>query len=142
MAESKRTGSCLCGATGFDVAVADVHGAVCHCSLCRRWASGPFMGFAVPGEGVTLKGEDKIATYASSGYGERGFCTVCGSNLFWRMQDKMLYVLSLGALADSSDAKLDNEIFIDEKPAFYNLDGDRPRLTGAEFAAFMAGKKE
>lgn len=46
-------------------------------------------------------------------------------------------MLSVGALDDSAPFTLAGEIYIDEKPDFYDLAGDHPRMTGAEFLASL-----
>ena len=40
-----RTGSCLCGQVTFTAETMPTMQA-CHCAMCRKWGSGPFM--AVP----------------------------------------------------------------------------------------------
>jgi hypothetical protein len=38
----ERTGKCMCGAVSYTAKGVDKEIAACHCSMCRRWASGPF----------------------------------------------------------------------------------------------------
>lgn len=132
------SGRCLCGAVKFtaDVAKRDVD--VCHCSMCRRWAAGPFMGLMHEGE-VAFEGAESIGVYKSSEWGERGFCKQCGTPLFWRLSGSDTYSFSAGALDDQSGLRLTMQIFIDEKPAYYDFANDTPRLTGAEAMAALSG---
>ena len=129
------TGHCLCGAVKF--AAEDVHSDVhsCHCGMCRRWSGGP--AFAVSVGNVTFTGDDSIKRFESSDWAERGFCSQCGTNLFYRLKDADQYYLWMGAFDDSSQFRLTGEIYIDEKPVTCDLAGDRPRLTGEEFMASM-----
>lgn len=129
------TGHCLCGAVSFtaeDVET-DIH--TCHCSMCRRWAGGP--GFAAGVGSVQFSGEELITRYDSSTWAERGFCSRCGSNLFYRLKDADHYILQMGTFDDQSPFKVSGEIYIDEKPAGYDLAGDHPRMTGEEFMASL-----
>jgi hypothetical protein len=129
------TGRCLCGAVSFVAAGVDPDVHACHCSMCRRWSGGP--GFAAAAGSVRLDGDEHIGRYDSSAWAERGFCTRCGTNLFYRLKASDRYLLWLGTFDDQSPFKVVNEIFFDEKPASYALAGDHPRLTGAEFLASL-----
>jgi len=67
----------------------------------------------------------------------RGFCSECGSNLVWSMQDRSMMCPLIGSVDDISDIKFTTELFIDEKPAYYSFSGDTKKMTGAEvFAEF------
>jgi hypothetical protein len=111
----------------------------CHCAMCRRWGSGPYIGIAAKGP-VAYEGEDQIALYQGSDWAERGFCRTCGSHLFWRMRTNSLSVLSAGAFDDTTGFTLDNEIYVDCASGFYAFAGERTRMTEAEAkAAFAPG---
>lgn len=131
----KATGRCLCGAVSYSAedVETDIH--TCHCSMCRRWTGGP--AFAATVGSVAFEGEENIARYDSSAWAERGFCSRCGTNLFYRMKEPNQYVLWMGTFDDPAPFRVAGEIFIDEKPATYELAGDHPRLTGAEFMAVL-----
>ena len=130
-------GHCLCSAVSYtaeDVQT-DIHS--CHCNMCRRWGGGP--GFAASVGSIAFDGEEHISRYDSSDWAERGFCNRCGTNLFFRLKEADHYILMTGAFDDQSVFNLKGEIFIDEKPATYDLAGDHPRLTGDEFMASLQG---
>lgn len=131
---TERTGKCLCGAVAFDIEAESAAIGVCHCDMCRRWASGPYMGLHLKGD-VAFKGEDAIGVYRGSAWAERGFCKSCGSALFWRMQDRSEIVVSAGLFEDQADFQLGRQVCIDEKPAFYAFAQQTPTMTGAEIEA-------
>ncbi|WP_338549086.1 GFA family protein [Roseovarius phycicola] len=113
----------------------------CHCSMCRKWSGGVFMGLHVkPGE-ATIKGEGNITAYTSSEWAERCFCKTCGTNLFYRVtadgpMNGELHI-GLGVLDNSNGIIMTEEIFIDEKPDSYAFAGETRKMTGAEvFAMF------
>lgn len=128
------TGGCLCGGVRFELRGDADKAHLCHCKMCRRWGGG--MALAVcSGEVAITKGET-LRWWKSSPWGERGFCGVCGSSLFWRTQDGGNFSVQLGALDDDNAAKgIGEHIFIDDKPGFYQTADDAPRLTGAAFTA-------
>ena len=92
---------------------------------------------------LKVSGEEFLEAYASSEWGERCFCKKCGSVLMWRARDNSHLVVSAGALEDRGGLKLATQIFIDEKPAYYDFANETPRMTGAEFVAMLtAGVKK
>ncbi len=133
--EVSLTGRCLCGAVRFKGTASEPKVAACHCSMCRRWSSGPY--FEVSCEDVAFEGEDNITKIRSSEWAERAFCKRCGSNLFYRLIDSDEFQVSAGLLDDQSGLKLSLQVFIDEKPPFYTLANRTETMTAAEvYAAF------
>lgn len=122
---------CLCGAVHVTApTVQDVH--VCHCSMCRRWSEGP--AFTVHG-GTEVELTGPVTRYASSPWAERAFCSHCGTHLFYRLLATNEHFLSAGLFQDEDGMHLSSQIFIDEKPAYYDLANDTPKLTGAQVLA-------
>jgi hypothetical protein len=135
-ANPTRTGRCLCGGVRFQIELTHEAFEICHCSACRRWSAGPFMGVHGQGPGKFLS-DDTLAWFASSPWAERGFCTRCGSSLFYRLSanhDAML-AAAVDALDDAGGITLDRHIFFDTKPDRYEFSDDRPRLSEAETLA-------
>jgi hypothetical protein len=74
-------GHCLCGAIRYEAHGEVTNGIVCHCTMCRRAAGSPMVGwFTVPRGGFRLLA-GKPATYRSSAGARRTFCGVCGTPL-------------------------------------------------------------
>ncbi len=132
-------GGCLCGAVTFKARARQLAAGACHCSKCRKWSAGPFIGIGCDGSDVAIEGVDALGVYPSSPWGERCFCKVCGSTLFWRTRDGSHCEVSAGALDDVDGVVFRREIFVDEKPAFYDFANDTEKLTGAEFVASVMG---
>ncbi len=143
MAESATSsGGCLCGAVRFTAAPADRDVGACHCSMCRRWSAGPFL---VRDCGATLKIEDtsNLGIYKSSEWAERAFCRKCGTPLYYRLSGKDMYFVSAEAFDDLKDLAFTSQIFIEEKPAYYDFANKTHNMTGAEvFAQFAPGGDE
>ena len=139
---SARNGQCLCGGVRFTAAPVKQEMGVCHCSMCRRWSGGVFM--AVECEAVAVADDRHLGIYKSSEYGERCFCTTCGSTLFWRMQSGEGHVaVSLQAFEDPGQFAFTSEIFVDEQPSNYAFANKTKRITGEQFiAAFTASTGE
>ncbi|MEM7056454.1 MAG: GFA family protein [Pseudomonadota bacterium] len=108
----KQTGQCLCGAVRFSFRQPTKNLQVCHCGQCRRWTGGgPLFGVRV--EDVEILGEDQIGRFQASEHGERCFCKICGTTLFWRMQGKSVAYLCPGVLDDDGGMTVTEEIFVD-----------------------------
>ncbi|OEY65960.1 GFA family protein [Marinobacter sp. X15-166B] len=121
-------GTCLCGSIEV-VADSQADVAVCHCSMCRRWSGGPM--FAVHCDSsVTFTGGEP-ATYQSSDWAQRGFCPTCGTHLFYHLLPGDEYIIPAG-LFQNEPFVLTSQIFIDEKPPYYDLKNQTPTLTGQE----------
>ena len=111
---SQRTGSCLCGQVSFSADVGDKIMA-CHCTQCQRWTGGgPLM--SVRARDLKISGEDRIAAYHASEWGERAICRNCGTTLYWRMQGRPVAFVAVGLLDDQSGLTIADEIFVDYRP--------------------------
>ena len=138
-------GRCLCGAIRYEVTPkledGDIHIDACHCGMCRRQIGGPLMGVTLDGAPM-IEDDTHLSVYESSDWAERLFCGKCGSNLFYRLKDGSFYTANAGPLDGLDDAKFAMEVFIDEKPSYYDFSQDTKKLTGAEVVALFAGGEE
>jgi hypothetical protein len=126
-----RTGGCLCGAVRYRVDGPLVDVIACHCSQCRR-SSGHFAAAtAAPREAVTVTGE--VAWYESTpGKIRRGFCPLCGSNLFWdRMADRKLDIWA-GTLDAPTGLRLAGHIFVADKGDYYAIADGLPQAAARD----------
>jgi hypothetical protein len=92
----------------------------------------------IAGGSITFVGDENIGRYQSSEWAERGFCKVCGSNLFWRMLETNQHIISAGLLDDESVLTLEHQIYIDHKPAYYTFENQTQNMTEAEVLALYA----
>ena len=135
MTEKKTyTWACLCGAVSVAAVLDKPTMGACHCGMCRKWTGGPLMAVECH-DRVTWTGEDKIGVYDSSDWAQRGFCTTCGTHLFYRLKDRPFYALPAGLLDDMKTFIFDHQVFIDEKPTNYSFANATDNLTGAEVFA-------
>jgi hypothetical protein len=135
--QSERTGQCLCGGVRFSFKPAEPEIDACHCRMCQRWGGGP--GLSIKADGVAqVEGGDNVATYKSSDWGERSFCRVCGSHLFFSAPSANYFGVSAGTVDDLTGLSFTTEIFIDRKPAAYDFANPTLKLTEAEFLAMVS----
>jgi hypothetical protein len=132
-------GQCLCGSVVLHVPSLDSAVAICHCSMCRQWVGGPFFSIEC-GDSIRIDGEEYLGVYSSSEWAERVFCKKCGSALFYRLKEDGHIAVSAG-IFEPEGFHLAQQIFIDEKPCYYEFANVTPKLTGAEaFSAYKAKK--
>lgn len=128
-------GTCLCGAVSI-TAPDQTKISACHCGMCRRWGGGPLMAVHCD-SGVQIENTDAVSSYRSSEWAERGFCSKCGTHLFYRFAGSDDYILFAGFFGNDVSFELKEQIFIDNKPDFYEFSNSTENLTGAEvFAKF------
>lgn len=138
MAEIREAkGHCLCGAVQITAKTMNPHVGACHCNMCTRWAGGPFMAVDC-GTDVVFNDEKNIGIINSSDWAERGFCKQCGSNIFYRLKETQQYFISAGIFDELDSLVFKDQVFIDEKPAYYSFANDTHDMTGEEaFAEFQ-----
>lgn len=131
-------GTCLCGAVS--IAAPDNTGtSACHCTMCRKWGGGPAMAVHC-GPDVDIENADGVTNYRSSEWAERGFCSKCGTHLYYRLSGSNDYFLFAGFFGDDVPFEFKEQIFIDSKPGYYDFANDTDNMTGAEvFAKFAPG---
>jgi len=137
MSEYSIKGECLCGGVKFETRD-PAHIDACHCGMCQKW-SGVFIGADYrKSDDVRITSDETLKWFESSDWAKRGFCSECGSSLFYRLQQtEDFWAVCAGALDLPNGLKLGKEIFIDEKRDYFALSGNHPRLTGEEFFASL-----
>lgn len=126
-------GGCLCGAVRFEITPPTKWCAHCHCSLCRRAHGAAFVtwfGVARPQFTLVAGGED-LRWYRSTPPARRGFCSRCGSTLFFeseRWPDEVHIALA------HMDGPIDREpaahVFFDSRARWAEPGDHLPRLSG------------
>ncbi|WP_249025673.1 GFA family protein [Erythrobacter sanguineus] len=127
------TGHCLCGAVTIAVEAMQAEVDICHCAMCQRWGGAFYAG--VKGANVTVAGEDAITIYRSSAWAERAFCGTCGSNLWYRFLPTGGRSFLAGLFDLPKGFGIEQQIFVDEKPDWYDIAQKSPMLTGEEVLA-------
>lgn len=130
------TGRCMCGVVKIVATAKKPSVAACHCDMCRRWSAGPFM--AVNCQSVSFEGSENIGRIRSSDWAERGFCSKCGSNLFYHLVESSDYQISAGLFDDQSMLRMSLQVFTDRKPQYYEFSDETKMMTAAEVIAAFA----
>ena len=123
-------GQCLCGAVRLEV-----HGDLehapeaCHCSQCRKQTGHFLAAVNVRRSALTIHGEDKVTWYRSSDQVRRGFCSVCGSSLFWKptMDGYEFTSVAMGVFDLPTGTRLAKHTFVGDKGDYYDIDDGVPQ---------------
>jgi hypothetical protein len=121
------SGACLCGAVRFEVAGDLPAPDACHCTACRKTSGHYFVSTDVPRGAVTITGEDKITWFHSSEKARRGFCSICGSSLFWDPLHRDWIGIAMGAFDKPTDTHLHIHIFTADKGDYYDITDGLPQ---------------
>ena len=132
--ETRIRGQCLCSAVEFEVDVPERTYSICHCGMCRRWSGGPLMSVHCPEPRTEWLNDEGLTWYQGTPWAQRGFCSKCGSSLFWRLaqEPEGMLIVSVDALEDDGEFTLDRHIYSDARPERYDFADDCPRVTEAE----------
>lgn len=131
-------GRCLCGAVAIRADAKHAHVEACHCIMCRTWGGGPLLSVEC-GDSAVIEGEAHVTVYGSSDWAERGFCSRCGTHLFYRLKRGGVFAVPVGVLEPGTPWELTKEIFIDHRPDYYAFANPTEQLTGKEVFAQHGG---
>ena len=94
-------GGCECGAVRYAVTgpLRDVWN--CHCGRCRRFTGHHMAGTAAKPEDVRFEADATLRWYTPHPTAQYGFCSACGSSLFWRATDDPAKLVICAGTLDS-----------------------------------------
>jgi hypothetical protein len=127
--EPSYKGSCLCGAVTFEVQGPLPAPTACHCTRCRKHTGHYEASVEIPRSHVTIHGSEHITWHRASEKARRGFCSTCGSSLFWDPTYKEWTGISMGAFDGPTHVKLAMHIFVADKGDYYDLADGVPQST-------------
>ncbi|MBB3861036.1 hypothetical protein GGQ88_002308 [Novosphingobium hassiacum] len=126
-------GGCLCGAVRYTIDAEPVGARMCWCRDCQRIASGSAtVNVLFPEQAVAITGDlGKFTMIADSGNTvERGFCRVCGAQIYSRtvVPAGLPMRVRAGTLDDPELCPPTAVIWSDSAPSWAPIPADMPRL--------------
>jgi len=112
-------GSCLCGCVTFSFKTFDSKIANCHCSMCRKFSGAAYGTFGtVKAENINWEsGFELIKIFNSSQQAHRGFCSTCGSSIFYQLtKPNAPFEIALGLLETEPTESVSANIFCAYRP--------------------------
>ena len=126
-------GSCLCGDVTIQVEGDLEHKPeACHCTQCRKQSGSFLTAVNVRKTELTVGGSENVGWYQSSEKVERGFCSNCGSTLFWspNMEDYEWIAVAVGLFDGPTGTQLYKHTFVADKGDYYTIDDGVPQSDG------------
>ena len=118
------TGTCLCKSGSISIDGDLEHQPeACHCQMCRKQTGGFLIAVNVRKSQLQTEGKEHISWYRSSETVERGFCSVCGSTLFWKPEiDGYEWVgVAVGVIDQPIDSTIAKHTFVSAKGTYYEI---------------------
>lgn len=119
-------GSCLCGAIRFQIRGELSAPMACHCIQCRKHSGHFEASTDIPRTNLAIEGEHHISWYPIESV-RRGFCSTCGSSLFWDPIDKDWTSVAMGAFDTPTNTKLKMHIYVSNKGDYYEIADGLPK---------------
>lgn len=123
-------GSCLCKAVRLEVSGGLEHSPeACHCTQCRKQTGHFLVSVNVHRSALTVHGSEQVTWYQASDKVQRGFCSACGSTLFWKpMLDGYEYTaVAMGVFDSPTNTKLSKHTFVRDRGDYYELTDGLPQ---------------
>lgn len=117
---------CLCGAVAFSLPGPAGDVCACHCHQCRRLSGHYSASFDADEASVTWHRRTTLAEYETPRHGRRGFCTACGSSLYFR-DATGAFSIEAGSVKGPTGGRLTDHIFTAFKGAYYLIDDGQPQ---------------
>ncbi|NEX94892.1 GFA family protein [Caulobacter sp. 17J65-9] len=120
-------GACLCGAVRVEVEGELAPPDACHCSQCRRQSGHFWASTDLPRERVRIDGAENLSWFQASEKVRRGFCSTCGSFLFWDPVGRDKIAVAMGAFDTPTGTRLAKHIFTADKGDYYDIADGLPQ---------------
>ena len=120
---ARATGGCACGSVRYRV-VGELRDVInCHCEPCRRF-TGHFMAATTAATNdLIMESDGTLAWWWRTPTVRYGFCSACGSSLFWEAHDKPdITAIAAGSLDGPTGLSTTLTIFANNASDYYELD--------------------
>ena len=121
-------GSCDCQGVVFEL-IGELRDVVfCHCSQCRKTSGHYWAATQVPKVNLNLIKATSLSWYDSSDKARRGFCSVCGSSMFYERKGIDKISVSAGSLEIPTSLDRMRHIYVASKGYYYDISDDLPQF--------------
>jgi hypothetical protein len=126
-------GGCACGTIRYRIAGEAYDTGWCHCRICQKSSGAPAMAFTTCAltDFVVEQGEDVLGTVRLVAFGERSFCTRCGTSLTIHTNYQTDEIdVAAATLDDPQAVRPAMHIFYDQHIAWAPAGDDLPTYSG------------
>ena len=121
-------GSCECQGVVFEL-IGELRDVVfCHCSQCRKTSGHYWAATQVSKGNLNLIKATSLSWYDSSDKARRGFCSVCGSSMFYERKGIDKISVSAGSLEIPTSLDRIRHIYVASKGDYYDISDDLPQF--------------
>ena len=121
-------GSCECQGVVFEL-IGELRDVVfCHCSQCRKTSGHYWAATQVSKGNLNLIKATSLSWYVSSDKARRGFCSVCGSSMFYERKGIDKISVSAGSLEIPTSLDRMRHIYVTSKGDYYDISDDLPQF--------------
>jgi hypothetical protein len=99
----------------------------CHCTQCRKQSGHFWASTDVARSSLRIIGGENLSWYRSSEKVRRGFCSTCGSSLFWDPIEKDTVGVAMGAFEPPTGTRLAMHIHVADKGDYYEIADGLPQ---------------
>ena len=124
-------GSCLCGGIRIEIdEPLEKAPEACHCTQCRKQTGNFLTAMNVRRTALKILGSENVKWYQSSEKVQRGFCSICGSVLFWNptIEGYLWTGVALGCLDTKTDLRIAKHTFVKDKGSYYDITDGAPQF--------------
>ena len=124
------SGSCLCGFVRIRIEEPlEKAPEACHCTQCRKQTGNFLVAVNIRRTSLKIDGAANVKWYQSSETVQRGFCSNCGSVLFWNptIDGYQWTGVALGCLDTSHEFKIAKHTFVKDKGTYYEIADGAPQ---------------
>ena len=125
-------GGCLCGNVQFEIEGEPRDIVNCHCSKCRKFHGNYGAYTSVKVESLNMMKQKSLKWYKSptdeTPNVHRGFCSDCGSSLFWHPKDQPHIAIAAGSLDSPTNLKTMGHVWCSQISDYYQIEDDLPQF--------------
>ena len=127
---AKTTGGCLCAAVRYEIAGPLRPVVYCHCEQCRRTSGHLVAATACKPGDLRVMIDVGLRWYRSSAEAQRGFCSTCGSSLFWQPEHGQYISIMAGTIDGPTGLVSCEHIYTASASDYYGLTDGLPQFPG------------
>ena len=124
------SGGCYCGRVRYRASAVSRQVTECHCSECRKQAGHRYASAGAKASNIEIEGAANVTWYRASPDAERGFCSTCGSHLFWKPSNEDYIAILAASIDEPTGLRMAKHIFVDDKGDYYEITDGLPQFAG------------
>ena len=125
---SSKIAKCLCEGVKIKVKGKLRHVINCHCAQCMKTHGNYAAYTACLEDDVTFINKKTLKWFKSSSIAKRGFCSVCGASIFYKLLKSRNISITAGMFRNPTKLKTHSNIFTKGKLDYYKLDSRTPKF--------------